>query len=58
MLEPRPPKNPVPVIVMFVTVKLDPVDGLKAVTVGNGVVTVNFVELVVFDPLAVVTFTL
>ena len=58
LFEPIPPKKPVPVIVIPVVVRLDPVDGLNAVTVGAGVVTVNFVVLVTFVPPAEVTFTL
>ena len=53
-----PPKKPVPVIVTAVTDRLEPVDGLNAVTVGVDVVTVNLVVLVLFVPPAAVTLTL
>ena len=58
VLLPVPPQNPVPVIDIVVCPELDPDNGLNAVTVGRGVVTVNSCVDVVFVPPPVVTLML
>ena len=42
VLLPRPPKKPVPLTLIVTGARLEPVDTLKLLTVGTGVVTVNW----------------